>query len=231
VNRIWAIMIGKPLVEPVDDIPLNGPFPPALETLSADFTHHNYDLHRLIRIISACQVYQLDSQAEFEITEEHEKHWAAFPLTRLRPEQVAQSMIQAAQLGTIDGDAHIVWKLIKFGQTNQFVQRYGDTGSDEFSDRAATIPQRLLMMNGELIKERTQQNYVLNAASRIAMLAPSDEAAIEAAYLAVVTRRPSAEELAHFRSRLTGKRGNDRADALEDLYWTLLNSTEFSWNH
>jgi hypothetical protein len=224
-------MFGKPLVEPIDDIPLNGPFPPALETLSTDFAGHNFDLHRLIRIISASEAFQIDSQADFEITEEHEQHWAAFPLTRLRPEQVAQSMIQAAQLGTIDGDAHIVWRLIKFGQSNQFVERYGDTGTDEFSDRAATIPQRLLMMNGELVKERTQQNYVLNASSRIAMLAPTDEAAVEAAYLVVFTRRPTPGEMSHFKSRLEGKRGNDRADELEDLYWTLVNSSEFSWNH
>jgi hypothetical protein len=231
VNRVWAILFGKPLVEPIDDIPLNGPFPPALETLAADFAAHDFDLHRLIRTIVATDVFQADSQADFEITQEHEQHWAAFPLTRLRPEQVAQSMIQAGQLSTIDGDAHIVWKLIKLGQTAQFVQRYGDSGTDEFSDRAATIPQRLLMMNGELIKERTQQNYVLNASSRIAMLAPNDEAAVEAAYLAVFTRRPTSEELSHFKSRLEGKRGNDRADELEDLYWTLLNSSEFAWNH
>jgi hypothetical protein len=231
VNRVWGLLFGKPLVEPVDDIPLNGPFPPALETLAADFVSHHFDMHRLIRTIVSTDVFQADSQADFEITEEHEQHWAVFPLTRLRPEQVAQSMIQAGQLSTIDGDAHIIWKLIKFGQTNQFVERYGDTVADEFTDRAATIPQRLLMMNGELIKERTQQNYVLNASSRIAMLAPNDDAAVEAAYLAIFTRRPSSEELTHFRSRLEGKRGDDRAAELEDLYWTLLNSSEFSWNH
>lgn len=231
VNRLWALLLGKPLVDPVDDIPLNGPFPPALETLAADFAAHNYDMHRLIRVIVATDTFQADSQADFEITEKHEQHWAVFPLTRLRPEQVAQSMIQAGQLSTIDGDAHIVWKLIKFGQTNQFVERYGDTVADEFTDRAATIPQRLLMMNGELVKERTQQNYVLNASSRIALLAPNDDAAVEAAYLAVFTRRPSSEELSLFRTRLEGTRGDERANELEDLYWTLLNSSEFSWNH
>lgn len=231
VNRLWALLLGKPLVDPVDDIPLNGPFPPGLETLAADFAAHTYDMHRLIRTIVATDAFQADSQADFEITDEHEQHWAVFPLTRLRPEQVAQSMIQAGQLSTIDGDAHIVWKLIKFGQTNQFVERYGDTVADEFTDRAATIPQRLLMMNGELVKERTQQNYVLNASSRIALLAPNDDAAVEAAYLAVFTRRPSSEELSLFRTRLEGTRGDDRANELEDLYWTLLNSSEFSWNH
>jgi len=231
VNRMWAIMLGKPLVEPIDDIPQQGPYPPALETLAEDFASHHFDLHRLIRLIAASEAYQLDSQADFEITEAHEKHWAAFPLTRLRPEQVAGSMIQAAQISTIDSEAHLVWKLIKFGQTQEFVTRYGDTGTDEFTDRAATIPQRLLMMNGDLVKERTQQNFVLNASSRIAILAPTDESAVEAAYLAVLTRRPTEKEFAHFKARLFGQRGGERTAEMEDLYWTLVNSSEFSWNH
>jgi len=230
VNRMWAIMFGKPLVEPIDDIPMNGPFPPALETLANDFSAHGYDLHRLIRIISATAAFQADSQADFEITEQHEKYWAVFPLTRLRPEQVAGSMIQAAQLSTIDNEAHVVLRLTKFGQTNDFVKRYGDTGTDEFTDRAATIPQRLLMMNGELVKERTQQN-ALNASARISLLAPTDEAAVDAAYLAVFTRKPTPEERSHFIDRLKGKQGEYRASELEDLYWTLVNSSEFSWNH
>jgi hypothetical protein len=231
VNRIWAILFGKPLVEPIDDIPLQGPYPPALESLADDFAAHGFDLHRLIRAIASSEVFQLDSAADFEITEEHEQQWAVFPLTRLRPEQVAGAMIQSSQVGTIDSEAHILWKLIKFGQTQEFVKRYGDTGTDEFTDRAATIPQRLLMMNGELVKERTQPNPVLNASHRIAILAPTDEAAIEASYLAAFTRRPTTDELQHFASQLAGKRDQPRAQAMEDLYWTLVNSSEFSWNH
>lgn len=231
VNRVWAILFGRPLVEPIDDIPLQGPYPASLETLADDFAAHDFDLHRLIRLIAGSDAYLRDSQADFEITELHESHWAAFPLTRLRPDQMAGALIQASQVSTIDSDAHVLWKLIKFGQTQDFVTRYGDTGVDEFADRATTIPQRLLMMNGQLVKERTQQNYVLNASSRIAALAPTDEAAVNAAYLAVFTRRPTPDELELFTSRLSGKWGDPRAQEMEDLYWTLVNSSEFSWNH
>jgi hypothetical protein len=55
--------------------------------------------------------------------------------------------------------------------------------------------------------------------------------AIQTAYLAVLTRPPSKAELLHFAGRLDGKKGKSRTQALEDLYWVLLNSTEFSWNH
>jgi hypothetical protein len=62
-------------------------------------------------------------------------------------------------------------------------------------------------------------------------LAPDDAKAVETAYLAVLTRRPTAEESDHFIARLVGTTGHQRNTRLADLYWTLLNATEFSWNH
>ena len=231
VNRLWAILFGRALLEPVDSIPLFGSYPPGLETLADDFVAHGYDIKRLIASIAATDVYRLDSQADVEITAAHEQEWAAFPVTRLRPEQMAGSVIQASSLTTINADAHVFRQLGKFLQTNQFVERYGDLGEDEFIDRGGTIPQRLLMMNGELIKERTDQNPIQNAATRIAMVTPNNDQAVETAYLVTLTRRPSPEELAHFTKRLADREERNRAGAMEDLYWVLLNSTEFSWNH
>jgi hypothetical protein len=231
VNRMWALMFGRPLVEPIDDIPLYGCKAPGLDTLADDFIAHDCDLQRLIRVIAATEVFQRDSRAEFEVTPQHEDEWAVFPLTRLRPEQMSGGLIQASSLGTIDANSHILSQLARFTQQNQFIERYGDTGEDEFDDGGGTVSQRLLMMNGELVKERTEENLVSNAATRIAMLAPDDKKAVEVAYLAVLTRRPSATELQHFSSQLSGVRGSERSRRLEDLYWVLLNSTEFSWNH
>ena len=42
-------------------------------------------------------------------------------------------------------------KLTRFGESNQFVKRYGDAGEDEFNETSGTIPQRLLMMNGKVV--------------------------------------------------------------------------------
>ncbi|MCU0879147.1 MAG: DUF1553 domain-containing protein, partial [Pirellulaceae bacterium] len=201
-----------------------------------DFVAHGYDVRRLLRLMAGSEPFTRDSRAEFEILPEHERRWAAFPLTRLRPEQVAGSLIQASSLTTINGEAHIVMRLVKFGQTNDFVTRYGDLGEDEFTARGGTIPQRLLLMNGELVKERTQPNPLMSATSRIAGLSSDPATQIEAAYLTTLSRRPSAEELAHFVARFEevapdARNREARALVLEDLYWTLVNSTEFSWNH
>jgi len=231
VNRVWALLIGKPLVSPIDDISLAGPYPPGLQSLADDFVAHGYDLQRLIRLIAASDVFQRDSRADFEITDKHENAWAVFPLSRLRPEQISGSLIQAASLKTIDGQAHVLMRIAMFGQNNQFVQRYGDLGEDEFTDRGSTIPQRLLMMNGNLVKDRTQPNPLVSGSMRIAVLTGQPEKQGEAAYLAVLTRRPTSDESRHFLDRLKSKEARNKPQALEDLYWTLVNSTEFSWNH
>ncbi len=231
VNRVWALMLGKPLVEPIDDIPLFGEYPPGFETLAADFTANKYDMQRLIRIIAGTEVYQCASRADFEVEQKHEDTWAVFPLTRLRPEQVAGAIIQSASLTTIDANSSIFAKLGRFGSQNSFIKRYGDTGEDEFDERAGTIAQRLLMMNGSLVKDRTKPDLINNAATLIAKLSPNSRKAIETAYLTTLTRRPSAVEMEHFATRLNDATGDSRIEVLEDLYWVLLNSTEFSWNH
>jgi len=229
VNRVWAILAGRPLVEPVDNLEPDGPVPPALQTLADDFAGHGYDLRRLIRLIACSEAFRRDSAAGHEVGEREEKVWAVFPLTRLRPEQVAGGVIQATQVGTAAADSHILLRLVRFGEQNEFVKRYGDGGEDEFDGRGGTIPQRLLLMNGKVVRERTGENP-FNGPTRIAWLAPDDPKAVEAAYLAALTRRPTPEEAAHFGRALADK-DLKRAQRLEDLFWALINSTEFSWNH
>jgi hypothetical protein len=110
------------------------------------------------------------------------------------------------------------------------VNEYGDLGENELLDRGGTIPQRLLMMNGDLASGPTSSNPI-NAVGRIATFASSDEKCVETAYLVCLTRRPSSDELAHFLEQFQGKQGDERRKVVEDLVWTLFNSTEFSWNH
>jgi hypothetical protein len=229
VNRVWALMFGRPLVEPVDDLTGADEPPPALRLLADDFVAHHYDLKRLIRVIAATRVFQLESAMEPEPTEAQEAAWAVFPLTRLRPEQVVGAIWQASSLETINDDSHILIKLVSGTDERNFVKRYGDTGEDEFGSDAGTIPQRLLLLNGTLVNNRTDPG-LFNASQRIGTQAPSDRAAVELAYLTTLTRRPSAAEAEHFLAKLRTAKGG-RSQWVSDLCWTLINATEFSWNH
>jgi hypothetical protein len=230
VNRVWALLFGRPLAEPVDDLPAAGELHPALGLLADDFAASRFDLHRLIRVIAATEVFRLDSVAPEAGAQVEEDAWAVFPMTRLRPEQVAGALFQAASLTTLGPQSHWVTRLFTYTGRNDFVRRYGDTGEDEFDARGGTIPQHLLLMNGEIVRSKVKSDF-FNACTRIAELAPDDRQAVETAYLAVFTRRPTPEESSHFAERLAGTKGAERKDRLTDLYWSLLNATEFSWNH
>jgi hypothetical protein len=230
VNRVWALLLGKPLLDPVDDPSGVEIIPPALQILADDFVAHGHDLRRLIRIIAMSDVFRLDSAAAHELTDAHEVAWAAYPLSRLRPEQVVGGILQSASLTTINADSPLLIKLFTAIGERDFVKRYGDTGEDEFSGKGGTIPQRLLLMNGELVHDKIKDSP-FNAAARIASLAPDDATAVRVAYLSVLTRVPTVEEMHYFEARLADTSGKERKQRLEDLYWALINSTEFAWNH
>jgi hypothetical protein len=175
-----------------------------------------------------------------------------FPLSRLRPEQVAASVIQASRVKAIDRDSSLIVQLQKFGGVNDFVDRFGDIGEDEFDQEATTISQRLLMLNGKLVREHAKSDPLLSATAHIHRFARSDAEAIDSVYLCVLNRYPDPAERDAFLSRLaTGPRteprdpetdsdpaaataqktGPNRQQLIEDLFWVLVNSSEFVWNH
>ncbi len=230
VNRIWAMMFGRPLLKRIEAQTLSEPIPPTLDILARDFAEHGHDLRRLILLIAATDVFQLDSKASFEITESHDESWAVFPLSRLRPEQVIGNVIQAASVKTIDQKSHVVTRLVRYFNERDFVKRYGDVDDDEFARAHGTIPQRLLMMNGDLVDGKAKEE-LLNSSTQIALFAPDDRAAVDTAYLLVLTRLPSDRESDYFTNKLAGSVGDERKRRVADLFWVLFNSAELTWNH
>lgn len=247
-NRIWGLIFGEAFtakhedddveVRPVDDMLDPEPYTSnfsgdALDILGRDFREHDYDLRRMILAIVTSKPFRLSSNHPAETLEEyklHENAWAVFPLTRLRPEQVVGSMLQAASIKTIDQNSHLLVRTIRFFREQDFVKRYGDLGADELQERSGTIAQALLRMNGKLSQELSDAN-LFSAAGRIAATASSDESCLETLYLVCLTRRPTEAEAEVFLPQLQGTRKKQRERAVEDIVWPMFNSEEFSWNH
>ena len=253
VNRVWGLLFGRSWIEPVDDLPdpsgdeIAGPkvdgakhpktMKPGeqdlLDVLGADFREHGYDLRRLIEVIVASKPFLLESKSDVDDAsrlDRMKEHFAIFPLTRLRPEQIIGALLQASSLTTIDQNSHLISRLIKLTRSNDFVKEYGDLGENELEDRAGTIPQALLRMNGNLVSE-TIDAKPFTASGRISQMAPDDTKRLELCYLVCLTRRPTPEESAYFLPVLEENRPQRRGLVVEDLYWTLFNSPEFAWNH
>lgn len=229
VSHVWTLMFGRCDGEAMDNLPLDEQSHPVLETYVDDFIEHDFNLRRLIHLIARSGPFTVDSRADFEITPAHEDAGAVFPLVRLRAEQVAGAISQAARIKTIDRESSVFLQFMKYTTGNEFVNRYGDRGEDELADDAGTIAQRLIMMNGKLPRESVSPNPFLNTTSHIDMFSRDDRATVETAYLAVLNRLPTDGESEHFTTKLAS--APRRQACLEDLMWVLVNSSEFAWNH
>jgi hypothetical protein len=182
-------------------------------------------------VIAATQAFRLESRADVDESQiaPMEENWAVFPLVRLRPEQVVGSMLQASSVKTIDQNSHVFVRFLRLVREGDFVREFGDPGENELEDRAGTIPQALLRMNGELAGELSDENP-FTAPARIAQFSPTPELVVENCFLACLTRRPTSAEKEHFAPQL-GDEADRQAGVVADLFWTLYNAPEFSWNH
>lgn len=255
-NRVWGFMLGKPLHEPVDDLPhpVDGETD-ALDILGQEFRARGDRLSVLIRMIAMSDVFRLSSESSADNADTYTKQvqaWAVFPLVRLRPEQVIGSLFQAGHVRSIDQNSNPFVRVAKFGNENDFLNEYGDMGDEELLQQVGTIPQALLRMNGRFTAEQSKVD-ALSAPAQILNFSPDNAAVIDNCYLACLCRFPAVDERAYFLNLLEStteaaaekrkanpeppaagpklKTTRTRAQVVEDLVWTLYNSPEFSWNH
>ena len=234
VNRVWGLLFGRPYVEPVDDLPDPGDERTVLlDRLGDKFRESGYDLRRLIEEIVLSRPFRVSSSlpgADADGFRKSESAWAVFPITRLRPEQVIGAMLQAGRLQTIDQNSNLIARFLRFVREQDFVNQYGDPGETELAPQSGTVSQALLRMNGQLTKEVFGANP-FSSAGRLGSLTKDDARLIELCFLVTLTRRPTVAERDHFLSFVSGTTDDARRRATEDLLWSLVNSTEFSWNH
>jgi hypothetical protein len=218
VNRIWARFFGAGLIEPVDD--LEGDASPeligVLDELAAQFRLHDYKLKFLIRVLTATRAYNLSSAAKD--TESGTALFASMPVRGLSPGQLFDSLTRAT--GSEAGDAR-----------GRFLELFANR-DERPVEAETTIIQALTMMNGAYIDGAT--NPATGQALGAIVKAPFLDIAgrIETLYLATLTRRPRAAELSQLIPLVEQRKtDDDRAKALADIFWALLNGPEFHLNH
>ena len=232
-NRLWKHFMGVGLVEPVDDLRAsNPPSNPALwKLLNAEFVAHGFDLKHLMRLILNSRAYQLSSSTVAGNTTD-KKFFSHYYARRLPAEVMLDAIAQATGVpdefkGYPTGMRAV--QLPEPGVNSYFLSLFGR--SDRVTACACerngevTLPQLLHLQNGDATvkKVRADEGVLKNL-----LQAGSDDArVIEELFLTTVNRLPSAAELASVKSAL----GDDREEAFRDLFWALLNSKEFAFNH
>jgi transcriptional regulator with XRE-family HTH domain len=229
-NRMWMLLFGRGLVEPIDDLDKPERVAGVLDLLSADFQSHGYDIRRLIRVISSTRAFRRCSSMNGPAGKEQEEAFACYPMTRIRPEPLSHSLSQTARPLPLDRSANVVARWSTFYEEERFCKNIGKPREDEVLPTAGSLSQRFALMNGNRLQEQLGLE-VFPLSSQIAWMASSDESAVESAFLACLARRPYPDEAKHFVAELAGSRGAVRAERMADLFWCLTNSSEFSWNH
>lgn len=230
VNRVWAHLFGRGIVDPVDGFGKRHPprSPELLDQLAAQFIARDFNLREIFRTIVLTRAYQLSSGSE---TDESARHdwFAQMNVKMLTAEQVYDCITVASML--VETESNGV-SIDRVGNSNrdEFLQQF-KTLAGRPTEFQAGIPQALTLMNGTLIRSATE---LAKSGLLKSLEAPffSDDQRIEVIYLATLSRQPTAGEWPVLRNYLH-ERGPETSikDPLADILWALLNSAEFTMNH
>ncbi len=230
VNRMWGHFMGRGFVQPVDDFgPHNPPsHPELLDKMAEDFQKSGYNVKALARWIVNSHTYQLSSV----ITKQNEKDETLFShmmLKPMTPEQLFDSLLTATSAQKAGGDSNASGKRDTW--LKQFVITFANDEGDEGTTFQGTIPQALMMMNGELMKNATEGKPGSFLADLLAEANRKPDPAkfmVNNLYLTALGRYPTSREMTGA-SQFIGSYP-DTINVLQDLFWALLNSNEFVLN-
>lgn len=268
VNRIWGHLFGYGFTKPVDDLGPHNPssHPELLAYLATQFREARYDNKRLIRWIAASEAYNLSSLTHPGNAEVDDPGAGNVPLfshmylKQFRAEQLYDSLLIAtaadqANRNSVQADnQRRTW-------LRQFVQTFGTDENDETTTFNGTIPQALLLMNGQLMRNAlgggngsflrrvvlSKTGRLVNdkATSRPRTVRQARKAQLQAVkarnrnvpekietlFLVGLSRKPTKAEIDAFNGTYQSGNYRDPVVGLQDVFWAILNSNEFVINH
>lgn len=232
-NRMWAHFFGYGIIDPLDEPSDDNPpsHPALLDELAKEFAAAKFDNRTLIRAITRSRAYRLTSKMTHPTQADPRRH-AKMSLRGLTPGQLFDTLVAATGYREPAN-----FRNNQFGAFNrqgdprsQFLGRFAS--SEKRTEANTTILQALVMMNGDFIGGQTdlERSEVLGAIAD--MPGWDTPRKVEALFLTAFGRRPTPEELEKYSSYVErGGATGDKKKALADVFWVLLNSPEFLFNH
>jgi hypothetical protein len=235
VNRIWGHLMGRGIVEPVDDFRDSNPpsSAPLLANLAEDFAAHGYDRRHVMRTILNSRTYQLSSRKnEFNSTDT--KYFSHASTRLLGAEQLLDAICRvtnvaekfaglpagtrATSLPSPDVESDF---LKVFGQPARETACQCERSTD------SNLSQALQMINGPLVHAKVRDEA--NRLRTLVTAEKSNEQIVAELYLAGLCRQPSEPELVAATKHIAN--AGDRMRGLEDVCWAILNANEFLFQH
>jgi hypothetical protein len=237
VNRFWGYLMGRGLVEPLDDLRATNPAsnPELLDALANDFIKNKYNLKHLLRTIFTSRAYQLSSLAtEGNKVDAANIHFTRFTVKRIGAEQLADALDMATgtrekyigvPLGTraiqLPDTSYRSYLMDTFGRPARQLTCECERGKEP------NIAQALHLLNGDFLNKK-----IADRTGRIEELVKAKKKPgeiVEELFLATLSRLPSDQE----KQKVLGwiSEAPTIKEGYHDLLWTLLNSKEFLFNH
>jgi hypothetical protein len=241
VNRTWAQLLGHGLLQTaaVDDFgDHNAPVhPELLEQLAADFVAGEYDRKKLIRWICASDAYQLQSVPnKTNASSDTAPYFSRRILKRLTPRQRIESILVAIRAdATLTADQRA--QLMRQWQKTLFSLDAMKDRTCEMGDHPGPFMSEFEMLRFMLSSQEVQDALAHKDASPVAraMTRKGQGQVLEELYLAALNRYPTAREAASVQAAIDKERQKsgetDLGRLWQDLFWALLNSSEFVTNH
>jgi hypothetical protein len=245
VNRVWAWLFGKGLVDPLDDMN-DGRKPVApelLDALAADFASRGFNIRHLVRTLCNSDAYGLSSKRGPDDDGAAEAYFARARVRPMTPEQLFQSISRATDLleARQDDDAILAllggqnptgeqkkYFVVRRWFIDMLVKTSDESAITNFSAYTANIQQILHALNKDLPLFAGTKG---DTGGRLQKLLErrGDEEIVTELFLATVSRPPTSRETA--RCLMHVRQAADRRKGFEELYWSLLNTDEFIFNH
>jgi hypothetical protein len=236
-NRMWAHFLGYGFTKPVDDMgPHNPPsHPELLATLASEFRESGFNMKDLIRWIVLSEPYSLSARStryneRDDPTLGEKPQFSKFYLRQMTAEQLFESLIVATEADKTQA-SFTEQERAKAEWLRQFTIAFGTDDAGETTTFNGTIPQVLMMFNGELIRKATngeKGSFFEQVASKRDL---SYEDKVHYLFLSAVSRKANASEMRFCEGTLLVAHNGDQLKALQDVFWVLLNSNEFILNH
>ena len=235
VNRLWQRMMGRGLVEPVDDFRDTNPatHPALLNQLAEDFVTNGYQLRHTLRVIASSDAYARSATASLQ-NKNDDRFYSHRIRQPLEPEVLADAISDVLAVPDKYGGEPVGTRavaLVNPSTPSQTLDVLGRCGREESCEAVAGavggLAKKLHLMNGPLLNAR-----IAVEGSRLYRLLREEREPleiIEEFYLIALSRKPTQTEYNHWAKQLENV--SDPPAFLEDFVWALMSSDEFVTNH
>jgi hypothetical protein len=235
-NIVWAHFLGQGIVNEVDDVRISNPASnqELLDELGKRFTAYKYDFKKLVRDICTSRAYQLATQPT-PTNAGDTRNFARGAIRRIRAETMLDVITAVTETKNKFPGLPLGARAVQIadgGTSTYFLTTFGRASRETVCSCEVrlepTLSQSLHLMNGDTVGPKIQQGGLV---AKMLQEKKSPPQIVEAVYVRCLSRAPTPAELKKLTDAVAAVPANEKQKALEDVFWAVMNSREFMFNH